>query len=301
MRHRMLLVLLVLTWAVSWPVIKVGVTTVPPLWYGFARYLIAAACLFAVLALRGQLVIPPRSDWSLVAVSGALQMGAYSALTGLALTALPPGRASVLAFSTPIWVVPLSAWWLHEHITRRAKIGVALGLSGVLVMAAPSLHPSGSHQVAAYAMLMGAAGAWAVAIVVVRSHRFTATPLALAPWQMLTATCLLLPLAILFEGPVRRVDARGAASLAYVGPVATAFAYWAVVETGRQVRASSMSMALLATPSLGILISALTLDEGIDRSLVAGVVLIGVGITLAATSSVPKVISSPARASGRSS
>jgi drug/metabolite transporter (DMT)-like permease len=60
-------------------------------------------------------------------------------------------------------------------------------------------------------------------------------------------------------------------------------------------------MALLATPSLGILISALTLGEGIDRSLVAGVILIGVGIALAATSSMRTVATSRARASGRAS
>ena len=70
------------------------------------------------------------------------------------------------------------------------------------------------------------------------------------------------------------------ASLAYVGPIATAFAYWAVVEAGRHIRASTMSMALLMTPSLGILISALTLGEAVGATLVAGVVLIGVGIRL---------------------
>jgi drug/metabolite transporter (DMT)-like permease len=40
-------------------------------------------------------------------------------------------------------------------------------------------------------------------------------------------------------------------------------------------------MTLLATPSLGILISALTLGEPVGASLVAGVVLIGAGIRLA--------------------
>jgi uncharacterized membrane protein len=40
-------------------------------------------------------------------------------------------------------------------------------------------------------------------------------------------------------------------------------------------------MALLATPGLGILISALTLGEAVEASLVAGVVLIGAGIRLA--------------------
>jgi drug/metabolite transporter (DMT)-like permease len=268
---------LILTWAVSWPVIKVGVATVPPIWFGCLRYTIAAACLFALVAVRRELVFPPRSDWPLIAVSGALQMGAYSALTGLALTVLPPGRASVLAFSTPIWVVPLAAWWLRELISRLAMVGVAVGLSGVFAIAAPSLHSDGTGQIVAYTMLLGAAAAWAVSIVFVRAHRFTATPLALAPWQMLVAAALLLPLAAATEGPLPPVGARGAASLAYVGPIATAFAYWAVVETGRHFRASTMSMALLATPSLGILISALTLGETVGLSLIAGVVLIAAG------------------------
>jgi hypothetical protein len=33
-RHRLLLGALVVIWAVSWPVIKVGIATVPPLWFG---------------------------------------------------------------------------------------------------------------------------------------------------------------------------------------------------------------------------------------------------------------------------
>jgi O-acetylserine/cysteine efflux transporter len=281
-RHRLLLVLIVLSWAISWPAIKLGVSTVPPIWYGCLRYAIAAGCLFILLALRGELAFPPRADWPLVAVSGALQMGVYSALTGLALTTLPPGRASILAFSTPIWVVPLAAWWLREQISRAALIGIGLGLLGVLAIAAPSFHPGARAQFLAYVMLMAAAAGWAVSIVFVRRHRFKASALALAPWQMLVAAGLLLPLAGVFEGAMPAPGMVGAASLAYVGPIATAFAYWAVVETGRHVRASTMSMTLLAAPSLGIVISALTLGETIGPWLVAGVALIGIGIRLAA-------------------
>jgi drug/metabolite transporter (DMT)-like permease len=148
---------------------------------------------------------------------------------------------------------------------------------GVLAIAAPSVH-GGPKQTIAYVMLSGAAASWAISIVAVRAHRFTATTLALAPWQMLVAAWLLLPLAIVFEGAPRPIGISGAASLAYVGPIATAFAYWAVVEAGRHFQASTMSMALLATPSLGILISALTLGEAVGVSLIAGVVLIAAGI-----------------------
>ena len=63
--------------------------------------------------------------------------------------------------------------------------------------------------------------------------------------------------------------------------IATAFAYWAVVETGRHFRAGTLSMALLATPPIGILLSALTLGETVGPSLIAGAMLIATGIRLA--------------------
>jgi len=278
--HRTLLALTILAWATSWPVIKIGVASVPPLWYACLRYAIATACLFTLLLARREAALPRRADWPLVAVSGVFQMAAYSALTASALTILPAGRASVLAFSTPIWVVPLSAWWLRERASRRSLLGIALGLVGVLAIAAPSLQVRAADQVLAYAMLLGAAACWAICIVAVRAHRFAASALALAPWQMLLAACLLLPVAIAVEGAPQAVTVTGAASLAYVGSIATAFAYWAVVESGRHFPASTMSMALLATPSLGILISTLVLRETVERHLLAGVLLVGVGIWL---------------------
>lgn len=283
-RDWLLLLSLVLIWAVSWPVIKVGVGQIPPLWYGCLRYAIAALILFGLVVAKGELALPPRSDLPLVVVSGALQMAAYSALTGLALTILPPGRASVLAFSTPVLVAPLAAWRLGEKLSSKLAAGVLIGCSGIVVIASPSF-AVGGRQAMAYAMLMGAAAAWAVTIVTVRGHRFESSALSLAPWQMLIAAALLLPAAISVEGSPRRFTLLGAATLAYVAPVATAFAYWAVVEAGRRLAASTMSMALLATPNLGLLISAWVLDEPIDVSLLAGVALTASGIRLTVTRS----------------
>ncbi|HEX3236542.1 MAG TPA: DMT family transporter [Gemmatimonadales bacterium] len=148
------------------------------------------------------------------------------------------------------------------------------------MIAAPSLRSDARGQAVAYVMLLGAAAAWAVSIVAVRAHRFQATPLALAPWQMLVAATLLCPLALVVEGPTPEIGTAGVASLAYVGPVATAFAYWAVVEVGRRVRASTISMALLSAPALGLVISTLTLGEPVTASLLVGIVLIAWGIRM---------------------
>jgi O-acetylserine/cysteine efflux transporter len=278
----LLLLSLVFIWAVSWPIIKVGVGQIPPIWYGCLRYVIAALLLFGLLAVRRELTLPPRSDLPLIAVSGALQMAAYSALTGLALTILPPGRASVLAFSTPILVAPLAAWRLGESVPLKAAIGVAIGSLGIFIIALPSL-ALGSRQALAYAMLMGAAAAWAITIVTVRGHRFVSSALQLAPWQMLVAAILLLVVAIPMEGMPGQITFLGAATLAYVAPVATAFAYWAVVEAGRRFPASTISTALLASPSFGLLISSYALQEPINASLLVGVGLSATGIRLTIT------------------
>ena len=227
------------------------------------------------------MVLPSRSDWRLVAVSGVLQMAVFSALAGSALTRLPAGRAAVLAYSTPIWVIPLAAWWLRERITRQAKFGVGAGLVGMLIIAAPTWQADGRSHLVGYAMLMGAAAAWALSIVFVRAHRFEATPIALAPWQMLIAAVLLGLLAVIAEGPPPTLRLPAIASLAYVGPFATAFAYWAMVELGRHFPASTISMALLGTPSVGLLLSVFALGEPVNPSLAVGVGLVGVGILLA--------------------
>jgi drug/metabolite transporter (DMT)-like permease len=282
-RERTLLALLIVSWAASWPLIKIGVAAVPPIWYACFRYWIATLCLFALVAARREVALPSRTDWRFVTVSGVLQMAAYSGLTAFALTIVPPGRAAVLAYSTPIWVVPLAAWRVHERPSPAALLGTGLGLAGVLVIAAPALHPDSSGHLAAYAMLLGAAVSWALSIVSVRAHRFTATALALAPWQTLVAAGLLLPVALALEGAPQPVGIPGAVSLAFVGPVATAFAYWAVVESGRHFSATTLSLALLATPAVGLVLSMLALGETLEPSLIGGAVLIAAGIRLSAT------------------
>ena len=275
-----LLVMVVLVWALSWPVIRSGVSSTPPLWYAAYRYALAAPLMFAYVFLRGQLRFPPRADWPVVLASGALQMTAYSGLTSIALTMLPPGRASVLAFSTPVWVVPLVAWRLREFPSRRESLGVALGLAGACAIAMPSLEMGRSEQLLACGMLIAAAGAWALAIVCVRWHRFAATTLQLSPWQTLLAASVLLPVAALVEGRPHPISPQAIGSLLYVGPVATAFAYWAILEVSRHLPPNTISMSLLAVPPLGILISAPVFHESAGPSLVCGLLLIGAGLLL---------------------
>lgn len=283
MKPRLLLALLIVVWGVSWPVTKVGVSAIPPIWFACLRYVIATVLLGGVLVARRSFALPSRGDWRLIIVSGALQMATYAAFTSIALVHLPAGRASLLAFTTPLWVFPIAVWRGQERFSLRALAGVSLGMAGIAAIALPTLATSGASRVGPYALLIGAALAWALSLVVVRGHHFQLDPLTLSPWQTLVAGVLLCIAAALTEGTAPAIGARGLIALAYVAPVATAFAYWAVVEVGRQIPASTLSTAMLATPALGLVISAIVSRETIDPPLLGGMALIGGGIYLSTT------------------
>ena len=57
----------------------------------------------------------------------------------LAVTLIPLAQVFALEFTTPIWVLLLSPFFLGEHITRLRVLAAVLGFVGILVVARPDL------------------------------------------------------------------------------------------------------------------------------------------------------------------
>jgi drug/metabolite transporter (DMT)-like permease len=108
------------------------------------------------------------------------------------------------------------------------------------------------------------------------------------PWQMLLGSLLLLPAVLLLEadGPIRW-SLELAAVLAYNGPIASAFCYWAFVTVNRSFRASTTALGSLGVPLVGVLAAAAVLGEPLTAAKLGGLALIAAGVgtlTLAAAS-----------------
>lgn len=279
---RFLLVAVVILWGVNWPVMKFGLQLVPPLWFATARMVLGAASLFAVLAVLGRVKLPTRRDLPVVLSVGALQMGTFLALTNVALQHVGAGRSAVLAYTTPLWVTPAAIVLLGERPTAFKLLGLGLGFAGVAVLFNPLGFDWSDPQVlVGNALLLVGALAWSVALLHVRVHEWDSSPLQLAPWQMLLAAPPLAALSLLTEdwGGIRWNGAT-ALVLAYNGPLATAFCFWAVVSVTRALPAITTSLSLLAVPVTGVVASALFLAEPLTPTLLAGLVLILGGTVL---------------------
>ena len=277
-----LLALVVLIWGANWPILKVGVSYIAPLWFACARFWLGAACLFVYLAATRQLAWPTRRDAPVIASVGLSQMALFQPMVNLGLTHVPAGRSSVLVYTTPLWVVPGAMLFLRERIGALQWAGVALGLAGVAVLFNPAgLDWSDRGLVTGSALLMAAALSWSVSVLQIRGHEWHLSPLQVTPWQLLLAALVVTPVALFFEGDARpRWSPTLFAVLAYNGPIATAFAFWAATSISRSLPAVTSSLSFLAVPAMGILVSAVSLGEVPDASLLGGFALIlgGVGL-----------------------
>jgi drug/metabolite transporter (DMT)-like permease len=250
----------VLAWGTNWPVTKLIVQDVPPLWATAFRCMIAAATLAPMLWIQGAFIVPRRGDLPVVLCTSILHLTAFSALVAAGLQFVPAGRAIVLGYTTPLWVAIGAAMFLSEQITRRRAIGIGFGLSGLALIAA---------------------FCWAGNIAYVRAHKWISTPFQLVFWQVLLAAVLLSAIALLVEGLPRIAwSGRLSALLLYSGIVCTAFANWAMTMVNRSLPAVTTSLWLLATPLLGIFSAALILREPLEPSLFVAMGLIIGGIVL---------------------
>ena len=255
-----------------------------PLWLAALRFTLGALAIFAILAARGGVRLPPRNDLPIVASVGLLHMLANTTLIIFALRLVPPGRSSVLSYTTPLWVIPL-ATLLGERPTARAYGGTFLGLAGMALLFSPTSIDWGNRQmVFGQILLMLAAIAWSICIVHIRGHHWQASPLELAPWQMLLAAAPLVIAALVVDGPAPGDFCLGFwMTTLYVGVLATAFAYWAVVEANRRLSAITTSNAMLAVPVVGLTVSTWVTGEKMDLWLIVGMLMMLAGIAIVAS------------------
>ncbi len=272
----------VVAFGLTWPVSKAVIADATPIWVAAARAVLAMLVLTALLLARRELRVPPRADWPIVLSIGGFQMTGFFAFTQLGLVHVGAGRAAILAYTTILWVVPLSVVVLRERIDLSKIIGIALGLCGIAVLLGQfggALHEPAVLRGGIFLLL--AALSWGVAIIHARGHRWQSTALQLMPWQFAMAAVMLTILAAIVEPDGHIGTSPGTLLLmAVLGGFLSPFGSWTSLIVQRALPAIVSSLGFLAAPIVGLTVSALWLGEPITGDLVLGGLLILAGIAL---------------------
>ncbi|MER6365498.1 EamA family transporter [Kitasatospora sp. NPDC001527] len=192
-----------------------------PLLAGVLRALPAGLLLIA-LTRR----LPKGSWWWRSLVLGALNIGAFFALLFVAAYRLPGGVAATVGAVQPLIAAGLSAALLGDRLSLRTLLSGIAGVAGVSLLVLRA-----NAQLDALGILAALGGAVVMATGVVLSKRWTspAPLLATTGWQLTAGGLLLLPVALLVEGPppshLTGANLLGYGYLSLIG-AAVAYALW---------------------------------------------------------------------------
>jgi len=163
-RTALLMTLPPLMWAGNAVVGRLLVGHVPPLTLNFVRWVLAALLLAPLgwRALRDVRIIA--TSWPYLLAIGCLGVGAYNAFQYLALTTSTPLNVTLIAASSPLWMLAVGALLFGQPTAPRQIVGALLSLAGVvLVVSRGSLATLAQVQfVAGDVYILIAALAWAL-------------------------------------------------------------------------------------------------------------------------------------------
>lgn len=251
---------------------------IPPLSVVLGRVAFGAVGLVAILAARGRSLRVPRAQWGRIAVFALFNNAVPFTLFAWAETRIGGGTAAILNAMTPLFTALTSAWvWRTERLTVARLAGVACGLAGVAVLVGPQALLG--QDIAGQAACLLAALCYGVIIPYGRRIAGLA-PHGIALGQMLAATAIMLPLALLIERPwtLPSPSLAGWGALLGLAVLSTTLAYLIFFDLLARAGATNLTLVTFLVPVSALLLGALVLDEAVGWTALAGMALIACGL-----------------------
>ncbi len=138
-RDYLLLLILSALWGWSFPLIKLGVATLPPLWVASGRISLGAVALLCYMLIRGTRLPRGGATWMRLGYMGIVGNILPFGLISWGEVRVPSGVAAILMAMVPMMVVVVAHFRLpDEPLTFGKSLGVVLGIVGTVVLIGPS-------------------------------------------------------------------------------------------------------------------------------------------------------------------
>jgi drug/metabolite transporter (DMT)-like permease len=260
----LLLAALTLFWGANWPGMKLALAEIPVWWFRSICLICGGAGLLALAWASGQRLRVPRNELRPLLICAVFNVVGWHIFSGYGVSLMPAGRASIIAFTMPLWAALLGSLVLGDRLTLRRLLGLAVGLSGLAVLIGPDLRAAQAAPFGAFFML-GAALSWAAGTISVKHFAWSLSTAVLAGWQLIAGFVVVFPVALLLETPPEWTGLSTGAliSLAYVIALPMLFCQWAYIKVVRLFPAVLAAIGTLAIPVVGVFSSALVLGEAV--------------------------------------
>jgi len=252
---------LTFAWGFNWTAMKVALAEFTPWIFRALCITFGSIVLFGVAYASGNSLRVARSLWGRLAVLAFFNVTCWNMMIAFGLMMIPSGRAAILAFTMPVWSVPLSAWLLGERITTRKVGALLLGMTGMALLIGEDSMVLGRAPLGAL-LALGAAFTWAIGTVLQKRWPLGLEMGTFTAWTMFIGGVPIIVGAFVFEGGAwRPVGTAALLALGYNVVVAFAFAYWAWFKIASTVSVTVSSISVLSVPIVGVISGFVFLGE----------------------------------------
>ncbi|MCE2859233.1 MAG: DMT family transporter [Oxalobacteraceae bacterium] len=256
-----LLALLTLFWGLNWPVMKIGVREFPPLTFRTISMVGGLAVIWLAARAQGaSLAIPAGARMTVIRLA-IPNMLIWHSLIIIGVKLLSSGRAAILGYTMPAWAVLSGLIFFGDRISRSALVGIALAMSGALLLLSSEFSRLSGQPVGTVLALIAAAG-WGFGTVLMKRTQLDMPTISLTFWMLSLTTTIMAILALIFEYPAMRMpNLVEWGAIVYNSAIIFGFAHVVWFRLARILPPVASSLSVMFIPVLGTFSGAWILGE----------------------------------------
>ena len=256
------LVGITLMWGINWPMMKIALREVSPMYFRGVTMGLGAVWLLFYFRFQGLRLWPQtRREWRDIVLLGIPNMFLWHALSILGVMSLPSGRASILGFTMPVWTVVIGVMFMGAQFTPRIIAAVIATLAAIGLLISHEFTALQGQPMGILWMELGALS-WAIGTLWMRRISFTMPVQSLTVWMMLISSPLILLVAAGTETwPTWELSPLAWGSLAYAVLINYGFAQIIWFGMARDLPPATSAMSIMAVPVVGTLSASLLIGE----------------------------------------
>ncbi|MEM1256017.1 MAG: EamA family transporter [Cyanobacteria bacterium P01_H01_bin.21] len=221
--------------------------------------------------------LPRGNWWWRMLILGGLNIGVFQALLFVAAYRLPGGVAATAGAIQPL-LVGLFAWMILSKQPSRLSVFAAIaGFVGVGLLV---LGPEAQLDTIGIIAALAGAGAMGLGTVLVKIWQPPVPLMVFTAWQLTIGGLMLLPVALITEGPFQEITRTNLWGFIYLGVIGTGLAYGLWFRGINKLSPSAASYLGLLSPVMATLIGYVFLQETFTAVQIIGVMTVLVSVII---------------------
>jgi len=276
-----LLLFVVITWAYSWVLMKIGLRFMEPFTFATLRCAIGTLGILPLLYMK-RISMPKGEKWFDYLVIGLFQTTGMFGFMLYGMKFVTAGKAAVLLYTMSLWTSLLAHFYLKEKLSALRWLGIISGIIGVLCILGwdTLVNQNAKILFGEFLIIMGAVS-WAIANIWDKKRMMNEDTYMVNGLQMLIGTVGLALIAFPTEGLGHvRWTWVSISILIFTGIVASSIDFTLWFYLLRKLDTFTVAFSVMLVPVFGLFLDWLQLGSKLDTGIIIGGGFILIGIYL---------------------